>query len=68
MTSAERQRRFKATMAAKGFVQINVWVPQIAVPDMQRAAELMRNDPTLTVARLMNTKTGRLVGMKGGRG
>ena len=65
MTSTERQRRFKANMAAAGLVQVNIWVPAGSVADVQRAAELMRAAPHLTVARLGDTRTGRLVGMKG---
>lgn len=63
-SSAERQRRFKAKMAEQGFVQVNVWVPMAAAADIQRAAELMRAGPHLTVARLMDVKTGRLTGLK----
>ena len=64
MTSAERQRRFRARMAEDGCVQCVVWVPAHAVADFQRAAELVRGNPDLTVARLASQATGKLVGLK----
>lgn len=64
MTNAERQAALKARRAKAGIVQVNVWVPQSAVADMQRAAELCRADPELTIARLVNTRTGKLRGLK----
>ena len=51
-------------MTEAGLVQCNVWVPQGAVPELQRAAELLRQHPHLTVARLADRVTGRLVGLK----
>lgn len=67
MTSTDRQRRFKANMKAAGCIQVNVWVPAKAAADIQRAAELIRQDPALTVARLVDVTTGRLKGLKGER-
>lgn len=64
MTNAERQAALKARRAKAGMVQINLWLPASAVADMQRAAELCRADPELTVARLVNTRTGKLRGLK----
>ncbi len=64
LSNAERQRRHKVKMAEAGFVQVNVWVPASAAPDLQRAAEIMREFPGLTVGRLFNPRTGRLVGLK----
>lgn len=64
MTNAERQRAFKARQAAAGLVQCNVWVPASAVADVNRAAELMCARPQLTIGRLVDTQTGRLVGLK----
>jgi hypothetical protein len=64
MTNAERQRRFKAKQQDLGFVQVNVWVPPGSVVDIQRAAEIMRESPHLTVARLVDPTTGKLVGLK----
>jgi hypothetical protein len=64
MSNAERQRRFKAKQLEAGLVQANVWIPPQAVADMQRAAELIRGNPELTIARLVHTGTGRLVGLK----
>lgn len=67
MTNAERQRAFKVRMTAQGLVQVNVWVPAGAVADIQRAAELIRANPQLNVARLADTITGKLVGLKASR-
>lgn len=67
MTSAERQRRFKARMAEDGCIQVNVWVPASAAADIQRAAELIRANPDLTVARLVSAATGKLIGLKAKR-
>jgi hypothetical protein len=64
MTSAERQRKFKQAQAEKGLVQVNVWVPAGCKADIERAAELIRERRQLTVARLVDTTTGRLVGLK----
>lgn len=65
LTSAERARAHKARLAERGFVQCNIWVPAHVVADFNRAAELCRTDPTLTLARLVNRETGRLLGLKG---
>lgn len=64
MTSAERARRHKAKLVEAGMVQINLWVPAAAAADIQRAGELIRANPLLSVARLVNTQTGRLVGLR----
>jgi hypothetical protein len=64
MTNVERARRFKSRMVAAGLVQVNIWVPAAAVADVQRAAELMRAHPHLTVARLADRQTGKLTGLK----
>jgi hypothetical protein len=64
MSNAERQRRHKSKLAESGLVQVNVWLPAGAVADFQRAAEIVRQNRKLTVARLVNVETGRLVGLK----
>jgi hypothetical protein len=64
VTNSERQARHKSRLVALGLVQVAVWVPVAAVADIQRAAELLRANPLLTVARLANVKTGRLVSLK----
>jgi hypothetical protein len=61
---AERAARFRESMAAQGYVQVAMWVPAAAVADMNRAAQLMRENPKLTVGRLTDTTTGRLRGLK----
>lgn len=67
MTAAQRQKAFKARMAEAGLVQINVWAPAGALPQVQQAAELMRDNPELTIDRLVNTRTGRLVSLRKGQ-
>jgi hypothetical protein len=64
MTNAERQARLKAKRADAGLVQINLWVPAGAADELMRAAELMRANPDLRVARLVNRATGKLTGLK----
>jgi hypothetical protein len=64
MTSAERQAAYKNRQREAGIGQINLMVPAHAVADFQRAAELIRANPRLTIARLVNLDTGKLKGMK----
>jgi hypothetical protein len=64
MNNAERARRYKASLAERGLIQVNVWLPAAVASDFKRAAELVANDPHLTVARLMDRRTGRLRGLK----
>jgi hypothetical protein len=64
MTNAERQRRFKDKQREAGLIQVNVWVPPSCKAEIERAAELIRANHALTVARLVDTKTGKLVGLK----
>lgn len=64
MGSAERQKRLREKRNAAGYVQLNIWVPAAAVPELQRAAELIRAEPWLAVARLVDTRTGKLRGLR----
>ena len=64
MSGAERARAHKARMVEQGLTQINVWVPMAAAPEIMRAAELLRDNPDLRIARLVSTKTGKLRGLK----
>lgn len=64
MTNAQRQARLKAKRAELGLVQCNLWVPVSAVPELQRAAALLRDNPALAIARLVDTRTGKLRGLK----
>jgi hypothetical protein len=64
MTSAERQAAYKSRQREAGIGQINLMVPAHAVADFQRAAELIRANPRLTIARLVNLDTGKLKGIK----
>lgn len=64
MTAAQRQARARAKREANGLVQVNLWIPAHAVADFQRAAELIKLDQKLTVARLVDRDTGKLRGMK----
>lgn len=63
--NAQRQSAHRARMAERGFVQCNVWVPAHAVADFKRAAELAAVNPDLTIARMVDIRSGKLVGMKG---
>lgn len=64
MTGAERQARYRAKRENAGLVQVNVWLPPAAAADLQLAAELMRANPELSIARLVDRVTGRLVGLR----
>jgi hypothetical protein len=64
MSPAERARRHKAKLIESGLVQVNLWVPAGCVAELQRAAELMRENPELRIARLASQKTGKLCGLK----
>lgn len=65
MTNAERQRAFRLSMEAKGFVQLTCWVPAHAAAEVSEACATMRKLPWLTVGRLLDPKSGRLVSTKG---
>ena len=64
MTSAQRQTRFRRKLAELGYVQVNVWVPASAAPGFKRAAELASENPDLEIGRMVDTRTGKLRGMK----
>jgi hypothetical protein len=64
MTSTQRAARLKERRAEAGLVQCNLWVPAGALAELKRAAELSRENPNLAVARLVDTRTGRLRGLK----
>lgn len=64
MTNAARQAKRRAKLQEAGLVQVNVWVPSEAVADIQLAAELIRANRKLSIARLVNADTGRLVGLR----
>ena len=54
-------KAYRDKMLAAGYVQCNVWVPQGAVPELQAAAQTMRERPDATGVRLVSQVTGRLV-------
>jgi hypothetical protein len=60
MSNADRSRRHKAKLAARGLAQVNLWLPARAVPEFKQAAAAIGADPQLSI-RLWNTKTGRTV-------
>jgi hypothetical protein len=64
MTNAQRQTALRQRRSELGLVQVNLWVPAGAAADLHRAAELLRDDPDLTVARLASRRTGKLRGLK----
>jgi hypothetical protein len=59
-TAAEHAKAFKQRMSDQGLVQCNVWIPQAAVADFQRAAEMIRDDRTLSIGRMVSRVHGRL--------
>lgn len=65
--NAVKQAAFKARMAEAGFVQLQLWVPAETTADMQQAADSLRMHDGLTVARLVDVRTGRLCGIAGPR-
>lgn len=67
-TNALRQARLRAAREAAGLVQLVMWVPASAVADFQLAAEAVRADPDLSVARLVSKTSGKLTGLSGAGG
>lgn len=63
-TTAKRAAEFKARMAAKGLVQVNVWVPRGCEAAIKEAAEVMRAVDGARGLRVVNTTTGRIVSRK----
>jgi hypothetical protein len=63
-SNSERQRAFKHGMNKAGFVQCAVWITPAALAEFQRAAELVRQDTGLTIGRMVDTRTGKLRGLK----
>ena len=57
--NAERQAKFRAAHAQHGMRQLTMMVPVSAMPELKRACELIRAEPTLSV-RLWDTRTGRV--------
>jgi hypothetical protein len=60
MSNADRSRRHKEKLAARGLTQLNLWVPPRAIPELKEVAAAISADPDLSV-RLWSTKTGRTV-------
>jgi hypothetical protein len=60
MSNASRQAAFRAAQKEAGFVRIDLWVPPSHVRDFVRAAALIKENRTLIVARLVDSRTGRL--------
>jgi hypothetical protein len=52
-------------MAEAGFVTCTLFVPEGAIPDLKQMAETMRRHPGLSVARLVDPRTGKLCGIRG---
>jgi hypothetical protein len=63
-TNKERQQAWAMQQRDAGLVPVTVWVPVACVPDLKRAAELIRADPELTIGRLTDRRTGRLRGLR----
>jgi hypothetical protein len=64
VSNADRQRAFQIARNKAGFVKCAVWIPPAAIAEFQRAAELARHDPKLTIGRMVDTETGKLRGLK----
>lgn len=54
-----RNQRYVARMHEKGFIQINIWVPEQSAPDFKQAAAICCDYPNLTVSQLRDVTTGR---------
>lgn len=65
LTPAEKQARYRARQQTSGFTSCTLLVPASAIPELLRAAELMRAHPELTIARLVDHRTGKLCGLRG---
>lgn len=65
MTNSQRQAALRERRKAEGLVQVNVWLPAEAAAELAIAAELIRQNPNLRVARLVDVTTGKLAGLKG---
>jgi hypothetical protein len=63
-SSTERSRTLKERRAAEGLVQCNVWLPRETVAEFVRAAELIKKERDLRLARLMDLRTGRMRGLR----
>lgn len=62
--NADRSRRHKEKLAARGLAQANIWAPARAIPEIKEAARAISAEPYLSI-RLWDTRTGRTV--KAGR-
>ena len=62
--NAARQAKWRAERAQHGMKQLTILVPVSAIPELKRAVELIVAEPHLAVARLVDTRTGRLRGLR----
>jgi hypothetical protein len=60
MSNADRSRRHKEKLAARGLTQLSLWVPPRAIPELKEVAAAISAAPHLSV-RLWDTRTGRTV-------
>jgi hypothetical protein len=67
VSGAERIKRHRAKQLAEGLTQVNIVVPLHVAAEFQLAAERCRDDRALTLARLVNTRSGKLEGLKKAR-
>jgi len=63
-SSASRQAKFREAQAAIGLVQCNLWIPAGAVPEFQLAAEIARENRTMTIGRMVDRLTGKLASLR----
>lgn len=63
MTNTERQAKCAAAKRARGLVPVLVWVPRPAVAEFKRAAELIAEQSSLRIGRMVDENTGRIRGL-----
>lgn len=59
-TNAERQRKFKASMAAKGLVQVSGWIYPHQRADLNELFAVLQQDKELTVGPVRHEASGKL--------
>src|SRR6266851_180547 len=62
--SAQRQARYRSRQKKAGFTEIALFVPPHAAPDLQLAAEALRQAPHLEIGPLRDPISGKLVSVK----
>ncbi|MFB9216520.1 hypothetical protein [Vibrio sinaloensis] len=58
-----RNSKYEKRQKAKGLKKVTLWLPEDKDCDIKQAAQMMCDNPNLTVNVLRNITTGRLVSM-----